>query len=391
MKITDLRVTAPFGPFEWILVRVDTDQGISGYGELPIFSRVAPDDLAQLREGLVGRRPHDVDPLIQPLLGGLLHARNRGLVHAAETALLDLTGKDLGVPVYLLLGGKYRERVRLYADCHAGVHWTLEGIRRATRQVAETGRFLDAYRPAAFAAQARQVVEMGYTAVKFDADFPTPSKRDLHDGSISPAELREMVEAVAAVRQAVGPDVDIAVDLHARYHVADALRVAYEMEPFNLMWLEDPIPPGNHEALAKLTAKSRVPICTGEALETMEQFRDLVTRQAADILQPDTPRSCGPRDLKRIADLAGLYSIAIAPHNMTTPVGTLAAVHGCAAVPNFLALENHCLAIPWWNDLVTGAEPLIRHGHIAVPEAPGLGFELNEEALAARCPAPLWR
>jgi galactonate dehydratase len=390
MQIADVRVAGPIGPFEWTLVRVDTDDGLSGYGELPIFSRVAPDDLAQVRAALVGRRPHDVEPLLAPLLGAFEHARNLGLVHGVEIALLDLVGRALGVPLHVLLGGKYRSRVRMYADSHGGVQWTPDGIRARVREVAETGRFLDVYTPDAYRRHAREIAERGFTAVKFDVDFPTPHKLDAHDRSIAPAELRGIVDAVAAVREGVGPDVDIAIDLHARYNVADALRVAYELEPFKLMWLEDPIPPGNHEAMAKVTARSRIPICTGESLVGREEFRDLIVRQAADVLQPDTPKACGMRDLKKIADLADLYAVSIAPHNMTSPIGTMAAVHACAAVPNFLALEFHCQVIDWWNDCARGGEPLIQRGYIAVPERPGLGIDPDDTVLAQHCRGALW-
>jgi L-alanine-DL-glutamate epimerase-like enolase superfamily enzyme len=390
VKIADVRVTPPIGPFEWTLVRVDTDDGLSGYGELPIFSRVAADDLAQVRQALVGKRPHDVEPLLAPLLGAFEHARNVGLVHGVEIALLDLVGKALGAPVYVLLGGKYRSRVRMYADSHGGIQWTPDGIRARVREVAETGRFLDVYTPSAYGQHAGEVCARGFTAVKFDVDFPTPHKLDVHDRSIAPAELRGIVRAVEAIREGVGPDVDVAIDLHARYNVADALRVAYELEPYRLMWLEDPIPPGNHEAMAKVTAKARVPICTGESLVGREEFRDLIVRQAADVLQPDTPKACGMRDLKKIADLADLYSVSIAPHNMTSPIGTIAAVHACAAVPNFLALEFHCQVIDWWDSCLAGDAPLIQQGYIAVPEQPGLGIEPDEAVLAAHCQGPLW-
>ena len=390
MKITEVRATPPVGPHEWTFVRVDTDEGLSGYGEMPIRCRVHPDDLAQVREALVGRRPHDVEPLVAPLLGSFHPARNLGLVHGVEIALLDLVGKILGVPVYVLLGGKFRGRVRMYADSHGGVNWTPDGITARIREVAETGRFLDCYTPAAYAAHAREVAAKGYTAVKFDIDFPTPHKLDEHDRSVAPRELRDIIAAVAAIRDAVGADVDVAIDLHARYNLADALRIAYEVEPFKLMWLEDPMPPGNMEALAELTAKARVPICTGESLVGREAFRDIITRQAADILQPDTPHACGMRDLKKIADLADLYLVSLAPHNMTSPIGTLAAVHACAAMPNFLALEFHCQPIEWWDDCVVTNEPLIQAGYIAVPEAPGLGFVPNEEVLQAHCQGPLW-
>ena len=149
MKITDVRVSPPIGPFEWTLVRVDTDEGPSGYGELPIFSRVHPDDLGQVRAALVGQRPYDIEPLLAPLQGAFEPARHLGLVHGTEIALLDLVGQALGVPIHVLLGGKYRDRVRMYADSHGGVDWTPDGIRANVDAVARSGRFLDVYTPVA--------------------------------------------------------------------------------------------------------------------------------------------------------------------------------------------------------------------------------------------------
>jgi len=390
MLIRDVQVTPPIGPFEWTLVRVVGEDELVGYGELPIFSRVHRDDLGQVREALVGRRVHDVEPLLAPLQGAFEPARNLGLVHGVEIALLDLLGQVLGVPMYVLLGGKYRDRVRMYADSHGGVDWTPDGIRANVAEVHRTGKGMDIYTPEAYAAHAREVCARGFTAVKFDIDFPTPTKLDRHDRSVSPAELRGIVRTVAALREAIGPDVDLAIDLHARYNVADALRIAYELEPFNLMWLEDPIPPGNHEAMAKVTAKARVPICTGEMLRGREAFRDLLTRQAADVIQPDTPRASGMRDLKKIADMADLYHVSVAPHNMTSPIGTMAAVQACAAIPNFLALEFHCQVIPWWNDLAAGSGPLIQRGYVAVPETAGLGVRPDETVLRQHCQGELW-
>jgi len=389
VKIVDVRATRPIGPFEWTLVRLETDDGAIGYGEMPIFSRVHSDDLTQVRELLVGRRPHDVEPLLAPLMVAFAHARNPGLVHAVEIALLDLAGQAMGVPVYVLLGGKYRDRIRLYADSHGGADWSPALIRENRHLAQEEKRLAEIYRPDAYARHAAEVVAAGYDAVKFDVDFPTPNKKDRDDRSIAPAELRAIVEVVAAIRGAIGPDVDLAIDLHAAYNVADALRVAYELEPFRLTWLEDPVPPGNHEAMAKVTAKSRIPICTGESLVGREAFRDLLTRQAADIIQPDTPRASGMRDLKKIADLADLYAVSIAPHNMTSPIGTIAAVQAGAAIPNFLALEFHCRGIAWWQDCVAGP-PLIERGSIAVPERPGLGIAVDEASLAAHAVGDLW-
>jgi L-alanine-DL-glutamate epimerase-like enolase superfamily enzyme len=279
----------------------------------------------------------------------------------------------------------------MYSDSHAGVDWDPVGYAERVGKVEETREALEAYSPEAYARHAREVVARGFTAVKFDVDFPTPARYELVDRSISPAELRGIVEVVAAIREAIGPDVDLAIDCHARYNTADALRIAYEVEPFRLMWLEDPVPPQNVEALAKVTAQARVPICTGEALQDRHGFRELVTTQAADIIQPDTPRAGGLREIKRIAELAEIYYISVAPHNMTSPIGTVAAAHLCASLPNFLALEFHCGGIPWWESVVVGSTPVLGKGYIRLSDRPGLGIDVDEAVLAAQAGGSLWR
>ena len=387
MKIADVKVSNHIGPFRWCLVRVESDDGVVGYGEAPLGTTPVPGEIERVRAAIIGQNPTNVEPLIH----GLQRKASPSLCNGIEIALLDLTGKILGAPIYALLGGKYRDRIRMYSDSHAGIDWDPIGFQNRVQHVEETREYLDVYRPEAFAKHAREVVGRGFTAIKFDIDFPTPARYELIDRSISPAELRGIVDVVAAIREAIGPDVDLAIDCHARYNTADALRIAYEVEPFKLMWLEDPVPPQNVEAMAKVTAQSRVPICTGESLHGRHGFRDLITKQAADIIQPDTPRAGGLREIKRIAELAEIYYISVGPHNMTSPVGTLAAVHLCASVPNFLALEFHCGGIPWWNDVVSTPKPVLDWGYIEVPEAPGLGLQLNEEVLQEQVGGPIWR
>jgi galactonate dehydratase len=388
MRITDIHVAEAIGPFGWCLVRLTTDAGLIGYGEAPLGTLVAPDELALARTALAGQAPLAGEALLTRLPWRV----GFGLRYGLEIALLDLVGQQAGLPVYALLGAKYRDRIRLYVDSHAGIDWDPVGYAERQAAVARSGAFLEVYRPAAFAQHAREVVAQGYTAVKFDIDFPTPSRFDAHDRSIGPAELRGIIDAVAAVREAIGPEIDLAIDCHARYQTADALRIAYEVEPFRLLWLEDPVPPDNIAALAKVTAKARVPICTGEALQGLAGFRELLSQQAADIIQPDTPRAGGLREIQRIANLAESYFISVAPHNMTSPVGTLAAVHLCAALPNLLALEFHCNSIPWWGDIVTTPRPIIEQGFIRVPDAPGLGLVLDEAVLAQHTTqASLWQ
>ena len=386
MKISDVKVSRQVGPFGWCLIQIDTDEGLSGLGEAPMRATVLPTELARLRSALIGQSPLNAEPLLR----GLQYQVNSPITLGIDMALLDLCGKYMNAPLWAILGGKYRSRIRIYSDSHAGIDWDPIGFAHRVTDVQENGRFLDVYRPEAFARHATDVVKQGFTAIKFDIDFPTPTRYDFVDRSISPAELRGIIDAVAAVREAIGPDVDLAIDCHARYNVADALRIAYEVEPFKLMWLEDPVPPRNVETMAKVTAKARVPICTGESLHGRHGFQDLVTKQAADIIQPDTPRSGSIREIKRIAELAEMYHISIAPHNMTSPVATMAAVHLCASVPNFLALEFHCGGMPWWNDLAQKPKPILDRGYIAVPDAPGLGLELDFDVVQQHVDGPLW-
>jgi L-alanine-DL-glutamate epimerase-like enolase superfamily enzyme len=386
VRIAKVSISRHVGPFRWCFVKVENDEGLVGYGEAPLGTSPSPGEIERVRSVLVGQDPTNIEFLVYSLQRQTGASLSSGL----ELALHDLVGKYLGVPIFVLLGGRYRDRIRMYSDSHAGIDWDPVGFQNRVDEVERNRQRLSVYSPQAFADHARQVVAQGFSAVKFDIDFPTPSRYELVDRSIGPAELREIVDVVAAIREAIGPDVDLAVDCHARYNVADALRIAYEVEPFKLMWLEDPVPPHNIEAMAKVTNKSRVPICTGEALHGRDGFRELVVKQAADIIQPDTPRAGGLREIKRIAELAEIYDVSVGPHNMTSPIGTLAAVHLCASVPNFLALEFHCGGIPWWEGIVSAQKPILSGGYIKVPEGPGLGAVLDEAVAQEHAADSLW-
>jgi L-alanine-DL-glutamate epimerase-like enolase superfamily enzyme len=200
---------------------------------------------------------------------------------------------------------------------------------------------------------------------------------DWEDRSLAKREIEYMAAICAAVREGLG-DTDFAVDCHARWNTADAIRLAQALEPFDLLWFEDPVPPQNVDAMAKVTRAVKQPVCTGEALVGRHGFRELLVTQAADLIQPDIPRAGGLLQCKRIAELAELYYISVAPHHMTSPVATVAAAHVCATIPNFLALEHHCLGIPFWNDVVRAPGQVIQRGFVTVPDAPGLGLQVDE-------------
>lgn len=188
-----------------------------------------------------------------------------------------------------------------------------------------------------------------------------------------------MVELIGAVRDEIGWEVDLAVDCHWRYSPSDALRLAWELEDVKLLWLEDPTPPKNVEAMEYVTKNTRVPICSGENLYLRHGFRQVLERQAMNVIAPDLQKVGGMLEAWKIADMADAYYIPVAPHNIASPIGTMAACHVRAAIANFLVLEFHADGVPFWNDLVhTGGKPLIADGYIVVPEGPGLEVELNE-------------
>ena len=189
-----------------------------------------------------------------------------------------------------------------------------------------------------------------------------------------------MVKLIGAVHEAVGSNTDIAVDAHWRYNASDMIKVARELEPFRLMWLEDPVPPNQLTALKEVSSKTRVPIATGENLFLFEGFEEMIAAQAVSVVTPDLQKVGGLTVAKSIAQFSEVHTMPIAPHNISSPVGTLISAHFCASIPNFMALEFHASDVPFWNDLVVGMPgPVIQNGFVTLTEKPGLGVTLNEE------------
>jgi len=388
MKITDIQVTPPLGAANrnWVLMRVLTDAGIEGLGE---WSADAPQGaLPRLKAALIGQDPRNVNRLHHDVLWDM-----GGLGAGVEFALWDIKGKALGVPLADLLGGKLRDRVRMYCDCHAGAFWTAEDYGRRWAEVRTSGTLDPVYEPEAYAAQARRVVAEGFTAVKFDVDVANPWKMDVYDRSISRREHAHIISVIEAAREAVGPHVDLAIDLHGSFNLPDALRICKDVEHLDLLWLEDPIrwEWGNVDALRKLCLQTETPICTGELLYGAKAHRELVEKEACDMLEPDIPRSGGAIETRRIAEMAEMHYMSIAPHNMTSTITAIAAAHICSTIPNFLALEYHSHNIPLWSSMLTMGHPIV-NGYITVPDGPGLGIALNEEEIAKHLPAgsPVW-
>ncbi len=373
MKITDIRTAVIAYHGQATLVRIDTDTGLSGFGEAnPDAGAAAIVGLiGELKSEFIGEDPRNVEALWEKVRRKhVFSGAQSGIFLIAltgiEMALWDLAAKAAGQPLYRMFGGKFRDRIRLYADCGDGDD--------------PSGS------PEGCAARAMRMVAEGFTALKFDIDnLNHPAKFDAFNHTINGAELRSMVERVAAARGAVGPDIDLCIDLHARYDVPSACRIAAAMEPFDLLWLEEPVPAENVEALKQIRARSRTPICVGENLYLRWGFREIFQQQGADVVMPDVPKCGGLSESRKIAHLAEIYYIPFAPHLVSSPLGTMATCHVCATVPNFLVLEWHALEErEAWDSYVhvpDGTRSIVRDGHIALPDAPGIGVELDMEGV----------
>jgi galactonate dehydratase len=364
LTITDVKTTileANWGPWQrqWLLVRIDTNQGISGYGDTGASPGVKS-LVERYRPILLGKDPTNVEALFRQMVasayvsvGSAAHFDDGGLathaISALETALWDIAGKAASVPVYKLLGGRFRNRIRLY--CCVGWDDYVE--------------MEDVYK------------KMGITCLKFDA---TPAAvgnvpGTMMDQHLTRKGLSEIVNLLERIRARVGNDIEIGVECRVGT-LASALRYMKAVEPFDLTWVEDPLPPTDVEAWATLTASSKTPTLTGEGLHLRHEFLEYYRKQAMRIAAPDFQICGGISEGKKIAELADLHHLLTCPHNASSPIGIAAATHACAAIPNLLALEFH--AMPGWDRILTGYRPKITDGHIDVPEGPGLGVELNE-------------
>ena len=364
MKIKDIQTIEVGGHGYSTYVRIYTDDGLTGTGECIHGRAASPAIIGEMKSLLINENPMNVDCLFEKvrrayIFDGAQAGNVISALSGVEIALWDLVGKAVNLPVYQLLGGKFRDKIRLYSDC---------GSSRND--------------PGSCANRAKEVVNMGFNAIKFDIDDAgNPYKLDRWNWSATPGEVQSMVEKVAAVRESVGQDIDIAIDMHGRYDTSAAIRIAQGLEPYNLMWLEEPVPPDNIDAMREVKTSTRTPICAGENIFLRYGFRDMIEKQAVDIIMPDIPKCCGLSEGRKIANLAEIYYIPMAPHNVCGPLGTIASCHVCASIPNFLVLEWHWLGRDHWNELVITEKPIIENGYITLSDKPGLGVEINPEAV----------
>ena len=390
MRITAIKTAVVEANFDWTFVRVYSDQGLYGTGEC-FFAPGLTSAIKDIAEVILGQDPRNIDYLTKLMRratscsgssgGAVFHA-----ITGIEFGLWDLLGKHLKAPVWQLLGGKWRNQVRIYADSHGG--HTLECMGPCTLPrtphwckvqpgSAETDE--ESFSPKGYADMAQQVVAKGFTALKFDIDIFT-SHHKCEMRPLTSDEIEFQISLVKAVREAVGPKVDIAIDCHWRYNINDVLKIAWGCESYGLMWLEDPTPPENVENLALVTRQTKTPICTGENAYLVHGFRHIVQTNACRIIAPDFQKAGGVMEARRIADMADAYFIPVAPHCIASPIGTMQSAHICATLPNFLVLEFHALDVPFFDALTAGdGQPLIQNGHVTVTDKPGFGIELNEE------------
>ena len=352
-----------------LFVKIFSNQDIIGHGE-GVDATPGTYHLVKLMETrLVGKNPLNVHKLFEEIRrAGFFEGAQSGMyvavLSAIEAALWDLAGKALGLPVYQLLGGKFRDKVRVYCD---------------------TALYQNRLpQPKDFADAATEAKKMGFNAVKFDLDQANdPNKYDRYNWTASPAELQRMVDQITAAREAVGPNIDICVDMHGRYDAPTGHQVAKRLEHLNLMWLEEPIPAENAEAYKSIKDSTSTPICAGENHYLALGFRRLLEINAVDIIMPDLQKCGGLGEAQRIANLSNLYYVPFAPHMVASYLGAMASAHVCASVPNFLILEWQIYfhKDPMFKEIVTYEGNQVENSFITVSNKPGIGVEINQEGM----------
>ena len=405
LRITDVR-TATVGWQGWRfpIIRIDTNQGICGYGE--VRDGASKIYALMLKRQLVGENPCNIDRVFRKIKQFGHHARQGGGVCGVEMALLDLAGKAYDVPAYALAGGKFRDGIRMYCDTPSQPDGQAMGHKLLERiQLGFTMHKIDVGIQMLVGVKDALSYPDGFLAS--DSGTPTARKVDIsriqHPFThvrLTPKGLQLLCEYVGQVRAVVGNEVPIAADHFGHIGVDDCLRLGEALEPFNLAWLEDMVPWQYTEQWVQMERSLKTPVCTGEDIYLKEGFLPLLQARAVNIIHPDLATSGGILETKRIGDLAQEYGISMALHMAGTPISTLASVHCAAATENFIALEHHFADIPFWDDFIDGIpKPIIQNGFIAVPTAPGLGFTLNEEAVKAHLipedrgffePTPQW-
>jgi galactonate dehydratase len=353
-----------------MFLKIETNQGITGYGE-GTDAVVGGYFLAlELGRQIVGKNPLDVYRLFEDLrkynganvFSGAQAGTFVGILSAIDIALWDITGKALGLPVYRLIGGKFRDSIHMY-----------------THPEVNSGP------PDVIAASCLEAKNKGYDAIKVIVDYSiyreSGIKQDYYNPTVNNKEINQIVKTIAAVRDAIGPDMGLMVEMHTRYDVPTAIRMVKALEPLNPTWIEEPVPAENMDALREVTQSSNIPICVGENLYLGYQFQELLEKKAADIIMPDIQKCGGIGEGQRIANIANLHYIPFAPHMVSSPYGMMASAHLCAAIPNFYMMESYQPALTTgWAGIMENS-PVIVNSFLKVSDKPGIGLDLIEDGI----------
>ncbi|HQB90746.1 MAG: mandelate racemase/muconate lactonizing enzyme family protein [Spirochaetales bacterium] len=408
IRITDMRFVDIIGaPKRCTIMKISTNQGIEGFGE--IRDAASKTYALLLKSRIVGENPCNVNKIFQKIKQFGWHSRQGGGVSGIEIALWDIVGKVYQIPLYQLLGGKYRDTVRMY--CDTDIEGKHSGI--------EMGEAL------------KKRMEMGFTFLKMDLGIGmlmgqegmlsaplglleemqtyAPHVLNVQGGSVTSEMVRHQKSYALAttahpftgiqitdkgleylenyvrdVRSVIGYDIPLAVDHFGHVSVEQGIRFARRMEKYNLAWIEDMVPWMYTDQWKRLKESTTIPVCTGEDIYLCENFEPLIKEHAVSIIHPDILTCGGAAELKRIGDMADAHGVAVAIHMAESPIACLAAIHVAAALKNVLAVEFHSVDVPWWKDMVVGLdEPFFKDGFITVPEKPGLGIDgLNDSVLS---------
>lgn len=355
MKITDVKTFNVYTyRTNYVFVKIETDEGVSGIGEgtLEFKENALVGAVEDIKRVLLGRDPREIERLCFELYRDSYWREGPALqsaISAVNIALWDLKAKLYNLPVYELLGGRFRDSVRMYANA-----W-----------------FVGAKKPEDFAAAAREAVAKGITALKWD---PFGSAYQY----MSNAEFSRSMAVVEAVRGAVGSDVDLLIECHGRFDIATSIKIAHALKSFNPMFFEEPTPPDSLDALAEVRRKSPIPVAAGERIYSVAQFKTFLEKGCADFAQPDISHCGGISAIMKMAAMAEPYYVAIAPHNPSGPVANAATLQMAATLPGFRILEI-CLTDVSWRSELTNEKVVFDKGNILIPEGIGIGVELNEE------------
>ncbi len=413
IKITDVKVSTVQANFEWTFVRIYSGD-LYGTGETvsaPGIMGMVP----YVKKLLVGEDVLKRRRILEKLRYAFSYAGTTAyfIISAIDIALYDLIGKYLNIPIWRLLGGD-RERIRVYVDAHASK--SMEIVDAAQTEVfpdwlkqyggeskfetermvsltepmvgrVSTQRWNEDYTPENYAKRAKEIIGEGFTAVKFDLDIPTPYLKDYNSrsGQLSLRDIDYIASIVKTIRDVVGDDVDIMFDLHWKFDVNTAIRICKAIEPYKPRWLEDPTPAltsltQNFDEITLITQNCSISIATGENMFSYYQFKDMI-KAGIRVWTPDLTKAGGITEGIRIADLAYLYDIEISPHNIASPIGTMAAAHAMSASGTFGILEWHAHDLPFWNEIVKPRKKIIENGFIVLTDEPGLGIELDIETM----------